>query len=110
MTETTWRLPKGAYLPANKEPEPVLREVQLPTKEEFIENSLDLLVQQAPAHWSKGALLNVRNAGEHYIVTLYPEEYDPRYQERALKFTNTALCQDFISKWYMRENPDPRAR
>ncbi len=65
---------------------------------------------RAPDFWSKGALLNVRNKGEYYAVTLYPEEADPRHPERELRFTNTALCQDFISRWYARENHDPRAR
>lgn len=63
-----------------------------------------------PQGWSKGALLNVRNRGDHYCVTLYPEEYDPRHPERALTFPNTWECQDFVSKWYARETADPRAR
>ena len=63
-----------------------------------------------PDDWTKGALLNVRNAGECYNVTLYPEESDPRYPERTLKFTNPAKCQDFVSKWYARESHNPLAR
>jgi len=63
-----------------------------------------------PPSWTKGQLLNVRNAGEHYVITLLGEEFDPRYPERALKFTNSALCQNFVSNWYARENHDPRAR
>ena len=63
-----------------------------------------------PEDWTKGALLNVRNAGECYNVTLYPEEADPRLPERTLKFTNPAKCQDFVSKWYARESHNPLAR
>lgn len=63
-----------------------------------------------PAHWSKGALLNVRNRGDYYVITLYPEEEDPRHPERAMRFANTWTCQDFVSKWYSRETADPRAR
>ena len=63
-----------------------------------------------PDDWTKGALLNVRNAGECYNVTLYPEESDPRHPERTLKFTNPAKCQDFVSKWYARESHNPLAR
>lgn len=63
-----------------------------------------------PVHWSKGALLNVRNRGDAYVITLYPEEFDPRYPERAMTFPNTWTCQDFVSKWYARETADPRAR
>lgn len=63
-----------------------------------------------PMYWSKGALLNVRNRGDHYCITLYPEEFDPRHPERAMMFPNTWTCQDFVSKWYSRETADPRAR
>jgi len=63
-----------------------------------------------PPFWTKGQLLNVRNADEYYAVTLYPEEADPRHPERELRFTNTALSQNFVSAWYSRENHDPRAR
>ena len=62
-----------------------------------------------PADWSKGALLNVRVAGAEYVVTLYPEEFDPQHPERALRFGNPALCQDFVSRWYARQHHDPRA-
>ncbi len=65
---------------------------------------------EVPASWTKGQLLNVRNAGECYVVTLLGEEFDPRHPERALKFTNPALCQNFVSRWYAREHFDPRAR
>ena len=63
-----------------------------------------------PEHWTKGALLNVRVAGAEYVVTLYPEEYDDRHPERALRFPNPARCQDFVSSWYSRQHHDPRAR
>jgi hypothetical protein len=66
-----------------------------------------------PASWTKGQLLNVRNRGEFYVVTLLGEEDDPPLKPApngALRFTNTALCQDFVSKWYATEHHDPRAR
>jgi hypothetical protein len=66
-------------------------------------------ITQIPTGWSKGQLLNVRNRGEYYVVTLFPEESDPRYPERELRFTNPALCQAFVSRWYTREHFDPRA-
>jgi hypothetical protein len=56
------------------------------------------------AGWAKGQLLNVRNAGTHYNVTLLGEEYDPRAPERCLQFTNPADCQAFIGAWYARES------
>lgn len=59
------------------------------------------------AGWSKGQLLNVRNAGSHYNVTLLGEEYDPRYPERCLQFTCINDAQTFISKWYSREPAGP---
>jgi hypothetical protein len=63
-----------------------------------------------PQGWTKGQLLNVRNAGSHYNVTVYPEEYDPRYPQRTLQFTNQAECQSFVSKWYTPESANPLAR
>jgi hypothetical protein len=62
-----------------------------------------------PKDWNLGALLNVRNHGEHYAVTLYPEEADWRHPERTLRFTNVGKCQQFISEWYSRTFHDPRA-
>lgn len=62
-----------------------------------------------PSYWQKGALLNVRNYGSEYIVTLWPEEFDQRHPENSLHFTNPARCQDFVSKWYGRQSHDPRA-
>lgn len=61
-----------------------------------------------PADWTHGALLNVRCQGD-YVVTLFPEEYDYRHPERALRFNNSAHCQNFVSKWYARESFDGRA-
>jgi hypothetical protein len=52
------------------------------------------------AGWSKGQLLNVRNAGSHYNVTLLGEEYDPTHPERCLQFQNINDAQTFISVWY----------
>ena len=66
--------------------------------------------QQPPAFWPRGAMLNVRNYGAEYIITLFPEEFHAERPERALRFTNSARCQDFVSRWYMREHYDPRAR
>jgi hypothetical protein len=63
-----------------------------------------------PPDWRKGALLNVRNRGDAYVITLYPEEFSDERPERALRFTNPAECQDFVSKWYAAEHHDPRAR
>jgi hypothetical protein len=67
---------------------------------------------RAPSSWTKGQLLNIRNRGEFYVVTLLGEEDEPPLRPApsgALKFTNPALCQDFISRWYMREHYDARA-
>jgi hypothetical protein len=55
------------------------------------------------AGWMKGQLLNVRNAGSHYNVTLLGEEFDPRSPERCLQFTNINDAQNFVSTWYARE-------
>lgn len=120
------RSPDAAELPAMgskaapdgaqaSEIRPEMREVSLPTKEDFIPNTDPLIDELGiksiiPSHWSKGALLNVRNRGDYYVITLYPEEEDARHPERAMRFSNTWTCQEFVSKWYAREAPDPRAR
>lgn len=65
---------------------------------------------QVPLDWRKGALLNVRNHGDSYVITLYPDEFRPEQPERALRFTNLGECQDFVSRWYAAEHHDPRAR
>ena len=76
------------------------------------ESEVELLPEMPaiPPDWQKGALLNVRGTAEGYSVTLHPEEDDWRHPERTLRFTNTGMCQDFVSRWYSRENADPRAR
>lgn len=56
------------------------------------------------AGWLKGQLLNIRNAGSHYNVTLLGEEYDPQNPERCLQFTNPNDAQDFVSRWYASES------
>jgi hypothetical protein len=65
---------------------------------------------QPPADWRKGAHLNVRGDGSGFVITLFPEEFDDRHPERALRFTNTGECQAFVSDWYASEHHDPRAR
>jgi hypothetical protein len=59
------------------------------------------------AGWMKGQLLNVRNAGGHYNVTLLGEEYDPSQPERCLQFTQPNDCQNFVSAWYSRGPAGP---
>lgn len=59
------------------------------------------------AGWVKGQLLNVRNAGSHYNVTLQGEEYDPTNPHRCVRFVNISDVQDFVSRWYAPE-PGPR--
>lgn len=63
----------------------------------------------APEGWVKGQLLNVRHAGPGYRVTLLGEEFDPRYPDRCLEFSNGFECQQFVSNWYARQSHDPRA-
>ena len=75
-----------------------------------VEEPILRALDQPPADWRKGALLNVRNHGAEYIVTLHPAEYDPRHQDQCMKFTNVGECQNFVSAWYQREHSDPRAR
>ena len=62
-----------------------------------------------PAHWIKGQLLNVRHNGSTYIVTVLEEEFDPHNPERAKFFDNSYDAQAFVSDWYNRDSPDPRA-
>lgn len=52
-----------------------------------------------PAHWVPGQLLNVRNYGGDYVVTLMGEEIG---DDNTMKFNNTFDCQEFVSKWYAR--------
>jgi hypothetical protein len=65
---------------------------------------------EPPRDWIKGQLLNVRNRGDAYVITLHPEEFDERHPERAMRFTNLGECQGFVSRWYAAEHHDPRAR
>ena len=65
---------------------------------------------QYPSDWHPGMLLNVRNTGPDYTITLWPEEADHRKPERALHFTNPGEAQNFVSTWYSRQSHDPRAR
>ena len=62
-----------------------------------------------PGFWVKGQLLNVRLGGPGWRVTVLGEEYDPRYPERCMEFGNGFECQKFVSEWYSRQSPDPRA-
>jgi hypothetical protein len=63
-----------------------------------------------PDFWHKGQLLNVRNFGDAYIITLLGEEYDPEHPERSIRFTNPGECQNFVSDWYARQHHNPLAR
>ena len=57
---------------------------------------------QPPSDWIVGQLLNVRNTGSEYVMTLLDEEFDYRHPERALRFPNSSACQQFVSAWYAR--------
>ncbi len=82
-----------------------------PTYEAIAELTQEEVAQaQYPADWRPGMLLNVRNTGPDYTITLWPEEADPRKPERALHFTSPGECQNFVSQWYSRQSADPRAR
>jgi len=94
-------LPTLIPAPAPISAEPV--EAYIPQRTEYAE-------VETPPDWRKGQLLNVRNTGPDYTITLWPEEADPRKPERALHFTNVGECQNFVSKWYDRQSYDPRAR
>jgi len=65
---------------------------------------------QVPADWREGELLNVRNFGEYYVITKYPEEYSPEHEDRCIKFADLGECQGFASDWYSHHSHDPRAR
>jgi len=63
-----------------------------------------------PSCWMRGQLLNVRaNGGGQFTLTPLGEEFDHYAPERALKFTDSIECQNFVSWWYSRESIDPRA-
>lgn len=101
--------PKGRPRPRKVDAAPEAAAV-VPVEETEHEEQPPRDPTQPPADWRKGALLNVRNHGEHYIITLWPEEYRPDQEERCVKFTNLGECQGFVSHWYARETADPRAR
>lgn len=88
------------------------RKYPQPLAELAVELSADAVpgLPEAPIGWQRGALLNVRNYGAEYIITLWPEEFIEERPERAVRITNPGICQDFVSKWYARESHDPRAR
>lgn len=91
-------------------PSDAIEAVQQVTAQHFGLQELEHEPSLHPSSWRKGALLNVRNYGAEYIITLHPEEYDPEYPERSMRFTNLGECQNFVSNWYAREAYDPRAR
>ncbi len=107
-------MPKGQY---NRIRKAGAQEVAIAEDSRRVADAIDAEVlrdvgaaePQPPSFWGRGALLNVRTTGGDYIVTLYPEEYDPRSPERAMRFANPALCQNFVSQWYSRQSHDPRA-
>jgi len=67
------------------------------------------LAHTFPIHWARGQLLNVRNTGSEYVLTLLNEEYDKRHPDRAIFFPNAFECNAFLGWWYSREHADPRA-
>lgn len=69
--------------------------------------AIEVKEQPWPSDWVKGQLLNVRNTGGKYCVTLLGEELDPRHPERALHFENSYEAQHFISWWYGRDGSNP---
>lgn len=81
-------------------------EIQQVEQQEVETPQADIII---PEGWSKGQHLNVLNLGGEYILTVWPEEYSPEREDRAIRFTNSAQCQDFISDWYARQHHDPRA-
>lgn len=91
-------------------PSETIHKVQQITSEHFGLEEMLPEPNQLPSHWRKGALLNVRNYGAEYIITLHPEEHNPEHPERSMSFTNLGECQNFVSNWYARESFDPRAR
>ena len=90
-------------MPRPKRPIP-LRRLSVDADESVTEPAIEV-----PSDWQHGAMLNVRNAGHEYRVTLFPDEDDYRHPERTLRFQNSALCQEFVSRWYAREHHDGRA-
>lgn len=107
MAKKKMRLPKNRQAEIEQEP-PTIEQPEQETKAELVLSEQDSdslpIHENIPDDWRKGALLNVRNYGPEYIVTLYPEEYDPRSPERSLHFRNPAETQNFVSAWYARES------
>lgn len=71
------------------------------------EPAIEVKEQPWPADWVKGQLLNVRNVGGKYCVTLLGEEFDPRHPERSLHFDNCYETQHFVSFWYAKDGSRP---
>ena len=63
-----------------------------------------------PEGWRHGQLLNVRNRGDAYVITLLGEEFDPEHPERSMRFENPGDCQNFVSGWYAKQHHSPLAR
>jgi hypothetical protein len=117
-------MPRGQY-PRFKKVQPgqsgptSARDAQGPSKPQTVEfdspgplhEDAELVREEfaLPRGWAKGALLNVRNTGAEYRITLFPEEFDPQQPERCLRFANPAEAQNFVSQWYSRQSNDPRA-
>lgn len=105
-------VPPTGFAPASIDV-PIMREFNAlaPGRGDLGEDLVMMPVELAiPTFWVKGQLLNVRNTGADFVVTVLGEEFDPRYPDRALRFDNSFTCQQFVSKWYAREAADPRAR
>ena len=64
-------------------------------------------IPKIPLDWRVGMLLNVRNTGADYTITLFPEEFDPRKPERSLHFDSSYEAQHFVSFWYSRDGSCP---
>lgn len=69
-------------------------------REEDVTGILEL--PETPAHWQRGALLDVKRFGDgSYKVYLMGETGD---QHQWLDFPSAPQCQDFVSWWYARES------
>ena len=107
--------PKGRARPkkvGSTQVEPVIeQEIPEPADDLSADSWLPVSAEvKIPPDWTKGSLLNVRNFGPFYAVTLLHEEYSPEREERALKFTNPGELQDWVSRWYAPESYNPLAR
>ena len=79
-------------------PGPAISNVPVPEVEMVPEDTCN--GRTYPKCWLRGQLLNVRNNGGYYTVTLLEEEFDPERPERAMVFTDNIEAQNFISHWY----------